>query len=271
MGAKIMDAIRKYYDNSLENIGAWNSYAWIGPRWAQASTAPSRLMKAFPSEGGILVPCIVKAPQFRPEFRKGGFSRAFTTCMDVCPTILDMLDIKLDKAPSVNALGQRKVVFRGREVHASRGTTWVPYYVEGTSIDPAAGEACSVHHSSEAVGWELFARSALRQGRWKIVHLPKEFGGAAEPGSDEGWELFDVESDPGETKDLATTHPEKLQELQELWEDYVKTTQVVWGENSKDPMSKEDRPDLYEDHTELQRNWMMLSPGDTAPNRYPSK
>lgn len=264
MGAKVMDAVQKYYDNSLENIGAWNSYTWIGPQWAQASTAPSRLMKAFPSEGGILVPCIVKAPQFRSQFQNGGFSRAFVTCMDVFPTILDMLDIHLQASQDQSSLGQPKVIHRGKSVHAPRGVSWLPYYRDGQMADPEGGEACSVHKSTEVFGWEMLARSALRQGQWKIVHIPEAFGGVAKPGSDEGWELFNVEADPGETEDLADRYPEKLAELTSLWEEYVRTTQIIWGDNASLPgLSKQDRPDLYLDDTDLQRNWIQCSPGKT--------
>lgn len=28
MGENIRNAIHKYYDNSYENIGAWNSFSW---------------------------------------------------------------------------------------------------------------------------------------------------------------------------------------------------------------------------------------------------
>ena len=43
-------------DNSLDNIGNANSFVWYGTRWAQASTAPSRLFKMYTTEGGIKVP-----------------------------------------------------------------------------------------------------------------------------------------------------------------------------------------------------------------------
>lgn len=74
-GTCIKEMLTSYYNNSLENIGNWDSFtwyvlrrflslpslisspsAWLGPLWAQASTAPSRLYKGFPAEGGILVP-----------------------------------------------------------------------------------------------------------------------------------------------------------------------------------------------------------------------
>ncbi len=51
-GAQIGALIEKYCDNSLDNLGRPNSFTWYGPRWAQAATAPSRLHKAFTTEGG---------------------------------------------------------------------------------------------------------------------------------------------------------------------------------------------------------------------------
>jgi hypothetical protein len=32
MGKQMMDVVNKYFDNSYENLGAHNSFAWYGPR-----------------------------------------------------------------------------------------------------------------------------------------------------------------------------------------------------------------------------------------------
>lgn len=56
MGPNLMRVLRKYYNNSFDNIGHADSYVWYGTRWAQASTAPGRLYKMFSTEGGIRVP-----------------------------------------------------------------------------------------------------------------------------------------------------------------------------------------------------------------------
>lgn len=56
MGSDIMRVVRKYYNNAFENLGHADSYIWYGTRWAQASTAPSRLFKMYSTEGGIKVP-----------------------------------------------------------------------------------------------------------------------------------------------------------------------------------------------------------------------
>ncbi len=49
-GPEIEAFVAKHCDNSVDNLGAPTSYAWYGPRWAQAATAPSRLHKAFTTE-----------------------------------------------------------------------------------------------------------------------------------------------------------------------------------------------------------------------------
>jgi arylsulfatase len=70
------------------------------------------------------------------------------------------------------------------------------------------------------MGWELFGRRALRRGDWKIVWLYEPYG----PGR---WELFDLASDPLESRDLATTEPAKLAQLLRAWEEYVAKNGVV--------------------------------------------
>ena len=49
--SSVMEHLGAYYNNSLSNIGAFDSFVWYGPRWAQAATAPSRLYKAYTTEG----------------------------------------------------------------------------------------------------------------------------------------------------------------------------------------------------------------------------
>src|SRR3546814_8974462 len=52
-------------DNSLANYGRQGSFIFRSTRWAEVGTAPFRLFKSFPSEGGISVPAIVKIPGSR--------------------------------------------------------------------------------------------------------------------------------------------------------------------------------------------------------------
>ncbi|CAK7199022.1 hypothetical protein SEUCBS139899_001690 [Sporothrix eucalyptigena] len=269
MGDNIKKAIFQYYNNAYDNIGAYNSFTWLGPLWAQATTAPSRLFKCFPSQGGILVPCVVKPPAaaFTHNFKRGALNRAFSTVMDFAPTFLELAGIRLPPASDKQVAGllkgstttRKMTTFRGRDVHAVRGISWLPFFSSETAKD--ADDLWAIHPSTEPVGWELFSRGALRKGDWKIVHFDKKYGGAGT--GDDGWELFNIVDDPGETKDLAADEPAKLQELLAHWDDYVVECGIVWGETaSMAGRSRDDAPELWEDETDLQKTWMGARGGD---------
>lgn len=154
-----------------------------------------------------------------------------------------------------------KVVFRGRQVHAFKGRSWVPYYGSGQALE--SDQVHAVHPRDKYIGWELHARAALRKGDWKIVHLPKVFGGKGQNDNDDGWELFNVVKDPGETSNIGDQYPDKLKELLRDWDDYVVDCQIVWGESATRPgLSAEEAPHLNESDLELQRSWMQTSHGE---------
>jgi arylsulfatase len=60
----------------------------------------------------------------------------------------------------------------------------------------------------------------VRQGKWKLSNLEDPFDEAE-------FELFDLDSDPGETNDLAGSEPEIFQELLELWRTERKKLGIV--------------------------------------------
>jgi arylsulfatase len=197
LGGLIAAEIEKNWDNSLDNAGAANSFIWYGPRWAQAATAPSRLHKAFTTEGGIRVAGFVTWPGFD---RQHAIGTAFSTVMDIAPTVLELAGVT---HPGTE--------YRGREVAPMRGRSLLPYL---------SGDTEAVHDDVTGTGWELFGRRAIRQGDWKALHLPEPYG----PGA---WQLYDLSTDPGEIVDLAASHPEKLAELLVLWDRYVEDTGVI--------------------------------------------
>lgn len=206
MQTNIFEHIAKYYDNSIDNIGKYNSYTWYGARWASAGTAPGRLYKAFNTEGGIRVPFILRYPPLTDALKgkNGGIDHSFGTVMDIMPTFLELAGAKHPGS-----------TYKGREVATMRGTSWVEYL-----RDPEAKGR--IHEDEEVTGWELFGRCAIRKGKWKAVYVPKPHG-------PEKWQLYDVVADSGETKDLAEEYPDKFQELMTEWETYVKQCGVLVG------------------------------------------
>lgn len=188
--------INKYYNNSLENMGAGDSYIWYGPEWACAAMAPSRGFKTYITEGGIRCPCVVRYPPF---MRDSNFqTNSFATVMDILPTILELAGVQHP--------GKQ---FRGREVVGLRGSSWVPHL---------SGATPSFHDEEKQItGWELFGLRAIRQGKWKAVYMTA-------PRGKDRWELFDLESDMGEMHDQADQQPEILKQLIEHWETYYAET-----------------------------------------------
>jgi arylsulfatase A-like enzyme len=196
-GAQIAAQIEQYCDNSLDNLGGPTSFIWYGPRWAQAATAPSRLHKAFTTEGGIRVVGFLTWPGFA---RQGEIGTAFATVMDIAPTVLELA-----------GAAHPGTAYRGREVEPMRGRSLVAYL---------SGDGETVHDAQTGTGWELFGRRAIRRGDWKALYLPAPYG----PGA---WQLYDLSRDPGEIDDLAASRPDKLAELLALWDRYVEETGVV--------------------------------------------
>ncbi|MEG3122388.1 arylsulfatase [Sphingomonas sp. GB1N7] len=181
----------KAADNRLENWGKATSYIGYGPGWAQAATAPSWLYKGFTTEGGTRVAAFINWP----GGKRSGVSGVYGTVMDVVPTLVEA------------AGGEwRGNSYAGRTVQPVRGSSWKPYLT---------GAATRVHAPDEQVGSELFGRRAIRQGDWKAVHLG------------DGWKLFNLADDPGETRDLAKREPKRLATLAAAWDVYGKQVGVI--------------------------------------------
>lgn len=210
--------LQNYYNNSLENLGRGNSFIWYGPRWAQAATAPSRLYKAFTTEGGVRVPFLAKFPQSSSvSTRAGSITNTFSTIMDLAPTILDMAGVK---HPTASASGSatgtsgqtpKTGLYQGREVVSMRGSSMLPFL---------SGKSSSIHSDDHITGWETCGRAAVRCGDFKIVFIPK-------PKGPEKWQLYNLAQDPGEVHDLAEQEPERLEKMIKMWDQYVLETGVI--------------------------------------------
>ena len=97
----------------------------------------------------------------------GSICPAFTTCMDILPTFLELArGIHPNPEP---ASPRDKKAYRGRSVFGVRGKSWVKYLSSAPSEDPYA-----IHGENDRpVGWEQHGRASLRQGKWKVSLVPK--------------------------------------------------------------------------------------------------
>ena len=89
--------------------------------------------------------------------------------------------------------------------------------IEGVSLVPAflGGDL----QRTAPLAWEHHGNSALRDGKWNIVTDYR----ANQPTK---WELFDMDADRTELRDLAARQPEKLKELVGKWEAWADRVDV---------------------------------------------
>jgi arylsulfatase len=194
-------------DNSMENLGRANSFVSIGPGWAQAATAPFNRAKGFINEGGTRVPAfILYGSGVNPIDIDDQFLRA----MDIAPTFLEL-------AGTEPVSGS----YRGREVVEIEGRSFARI------LD---GNHQPLYSNDEAIGSELHGHRALRRGRYKLVWeqaAGNTWWDYPVPDSWYRWSLYDIESDPSESRDLSEDYPELVAEMIELWDDYADAHGVV--------------------------------------------
>lgn len=178
------------FDNRLDNRGLKNSYIDMGPGWAQASMAPRRMFKAFPSEGGIASPMIVKTPGKIAQ--AGSLDHTLFHVRDIMPTVLDLAGVG------------HPGMFNGRKVSRLQGQS---------VLDLMEGKASVAYAAAGKIGYELFGLKAFIDGAWKILWMPKPFGKG-------DWELFNRTVDPAELNDLSMQQPAKRKDMVALWEQY---------------------------------------------------
>jgi len=114
---------------------------------------------------------------------------------------------------------------------ASVAGTKAPEGIEGVNLLPhLTGEKADAPH--ETLAWRFGPQKAIRRGKWKLVDF-RDF----EAKTQSGWQLFDLDADIGETKNLATEHPQLVAELSKAWEDWnAKNTAPLWpGTPNEDP------------------------------------
>ena len=177
------DYLQSHYDNSFENMGRPNSWVSYGPQWAEAGSAPFSRHKGYAREGGIVAPMIVAGPGV---VASGEFTASYVTVMDLAPTFLELASAEYPASQLV-----------------------APMLGE-SMVELLSGRATRVHKDEYITLLMHYDVAFLRQGPWKLVTLEPPF-------NESNFELYNVENDPGETKDLKTVEAEKYKELIQLW------------------------------------------------------
>lgn len=182
----------------IDLVGGPRSLAHYPRGWAMASNTPFRLYKINTHAGGHQVPFLMSWPE-RLRDHPGTWRRQYVHVTDIVPTVCDLLGIT---APEHR-----------------RGFDLLPW--NGTSFRPALydPDAPTTHHEQYYESWGH--RGYHRDG-WDAVTLHQP--GA--PFSDEQWELFDLDADPTQTRNLSQEYPGRVAELREAFDKAAWANQV---------------------------------------------
>lgn len=151
------------------------------------SNLPLRSGKGWLYEGGIREPCIVRAPGVT---KAGSVTDTPVFSCDFFPTMLELAGLPLQ--PDLHPDGiSLKPLLSGHEPTEERALYWHYPHYHGSAWKPGG---------------------AIRKGKWKLI----EFWEYDEI------ELYDLETDPGESQDLSETHPEIVAGLQQALADWRK-------------------------------------------------
>ncbi|SHM05124.1 arylsulfatase [Roseibium suaedae] len=180
----------------IDEIGTELHFNHFPAGWAWAVDSPFQWTKQVASHlGGVRNPMIVKWPARQA---KGGETRTqFLHVIDIAPTILEAAHIPEPR--SVNGTAQTPI----------QGKSFL-----NTLEDAKAEEVRTSQY------FEMVVNRGMYKDGWWAASLAFEpwdpVRGAFDPMTAK-WELYNLDEDFSQAKDIAAANPEKLEELKALW------------------------------------------------------
>lgn len=172
---------------AIDDIGGPATHNQYPSGWAQAGNTPLKFYKKFAHGGGVRAPLVVHWPA---GLAGGGVRHQFHHVIDILPTVLDLAGVE----PPTTYRGVDQLPVHGSSMRYSFS-------------QPEAPTPHAVQYFETAGNRGIYANG------WKAI-------AAHQPGhsfDDDHWELYNVENDFSETRELSTEHPGKVQSLEQLW------------------------------------------------------
>ena len=185
------------YSQDIDRLGGQGAYGIPGPSWASASVSPLTGYKFYAAEGGIRVPMLIAGVT---GGRSNHIAHALTHITDISPTLLELAAVPL---PGTQ--------YHGQAIERITGKSLLPL---------VKGESQTVRTADEPLGYELSGNRALFKGDLKLSKNDPPVG-------DGQWHLYDIQKDPGETRDLQSEMPQIFVLMQQDYLAYEKTHGVL--------------------------------------------
>jgi len=162
------------------------------------SNAPLRGGKATTYEGGTRVPCVVVWPGV---VKPGTKTSAMIQSMDFYPTLAAAAGAKLPEHQIMDGRSFLPVLEGTAKSFRAEIFDFLPHHIPHTGQVPAA---------------------SVRQGDWKLIRFLHD-GPAQAP----RYELYNLQTDAGESRDVSAAHPDLVKKLDARIEDFLQETHAV--------------------------------------------
>ena len=190
----------------LDELGGPHTTPHYPVGWAWAGNTPFQWGKRIASHlGGTRDPMVVFWPSKVKD--AGGVRYQFEDVTDVAPTILEAAG--LPEPTEVNGVKQQRV--DGMSMLATFTSATAPSQRTTQYFEMMGNRA--IYHDD----WMASARSGL---------LPWVYVGSSENMMQQPWELYDLSKDYSEANDLARQYPDKVKQMQSLFDEEAKKNQV---------------------------------------------
>ena len=231
--------------------GTDKTFPHYAAEWAWAMDTPFKWVKQVPSHfGGTAQGVAMSWPGHITDV--GGIRRQFSHVIDIVPTILEATGIPAPE--TINGIKQAPI--------------------EGTSMvytwDKANANAPTRHTTQY---FEMLGNRAIYHDGWIAsttpVTLPWVLSSAPPPDVVTGykWELYNLQEDPTQFNDLAAKMPEKVKELQAVFDAEAKKYNVLPLDNTTLARWNTPRPSLTAGRTEFTYSGELTGvPDSAAPN-----
>jgi arylsulfatase len=177
----------------IDKLGGPDTYEHYPTGWAMATSAPFKMFKRYAEySGGTCDPLVISWPKGIKA--RGEVRHQYHHSTDIVPTILEICGLEMPK------------VYKGVE----------QYPLSGVSMKYSFDAKPDAPTKKKRQYYCMLGTRALWEDGWKAVALHVPFSGKGNFDKDV-WELYHVDVDRSESKNLAKEHPEKLQALIKAW------------------------------------------------------
>jgi len=177
----------------IDKLGSPDTYEHIPTGWAAAFSTPFKMFKRYSEyAGGTCDPLVIAWPKGIKA--KGEIRNQYHHSVDLVPTILDVCGLQMPK------------VYKGVE----------QYPLSGASMRYTFDAAPETPTQKHRQYYAMLGTRAIWEDGWKAVALHTPMVGKGHFDQDQ-WELYHVDVDRAESKDLAKQYPDKLQALIKAW------------------------------------------------------